>query len=43
MPRCPPEPAGKGWEYTMEYYSTIKANEIVPFIEIWLDLETVIE
>ena len=29
--------------YTMEYYSTIKANETVPFIEMWLDLETVIE
>ena len=29
--------------YTMEYYSTIKRNEIVPVAEIWMDLETVIQ
>ena len=29
--------------YTMEYYSTIKRNEIVPFAEMWIDLETVIQ
>ena len=29
--------------YTMEYYSTIKRNEIVPFAETWMDLETVIQ
>ena len=28
--------------YTMEYYSAIKRNEIVPFAETWMDLETVI-
>ena len=28
--------------YTMEYYSTIKRNEIGSFIEMWMDLETVI-
>ena len=27
----------------MEYYSTIKKNEIVPFTEMWMDLETVME
>ena len=27
----------------MEYYSTTKASEIVPFIEMWLDLESIIE
>ena len=27
----------------MEYYSTIKRNEIVPFAEMWMDLETVIQ
>ena len=27
--------------YTMEYYSAIKRNEIVPFAEMWMDLETV--
>ena len=29
--------------YTMEYYSAIKRNEIVPFEETWIDLETVIQ
>ena len=27
----------------MEYYSTIKRNETVPFAETWMDLETVIQ
>ena len=27
----------------MEYYSSIKRNEIVPFAETWMDLETVIQ
>ena len=29
--------------YTMEYYSTIKRNEIGSFVEIWMDLESVIQ
>ena len=29
--------------YTMEYYSAIKRNEIGSFVEIWMDLETVIQ
>ena len=29
--------------YTMEYYSAIKRNEILPFSETWIDLETVIQ
>ena len=29
--------------YTMEYYSAITRNEIVPFAEMWTDLETVIQ
>ena len=29
--------------YTMEYYSAIKRNGIVPFAEMWIDLETVIQ
>ena len=27
----------------MEYYSAIKRNEIGSFVEIWMDLETVIQ
>ena len=29
--------------YTMEYYSAIKRNEIGSFVEIWMDLGTVIQ
>ena len=29
--------------YTMKYYSAIKRNEIVTFVETWMDLETVIQ
>ena len=28
--------------YTMEYYSAIKKNEIMPFAPTWLDLEMII-
>ena len=28
--------------YTMEYYSSIKKNDIMPFVATWLDLDTVI-
>ena len=30
-------------QYTMEYYSAIKRNEIGSFVETWMDLETVIQ
>ena len=29
--------------YTMEYYSTIKRNEIGSFVEMWMDPESVIQ
>ena len=29
--------------YTMEYYSAIKMNEIGSFVEMWMDLDTVIQ
>ena len=29
--------------YSMEYYSAIKWNEIVSFVEMWMNLETVIQ
>ena len=28
--------------YTMEYYSTIKNNEIMPLAATWMDLEIII-
>ena len=27
--------------HTMEYYSAIKKNEIIPFAAIWMNLETI--
>ena len=29
--------------YTVEYYSAIKRKEIGSFVEMWMDLETVIQ
>ena len=29
--------------YTMEYYSAIKREKIGPYIETWMDLESVIQ
>ena len=32
----------KEWhEYTIEYYSVIKMNEIMPFVATWMDLEII--
>ena len=28
--------------YTMEYYSAIKKNKIMPFAEAWMELDTLI-
>ena len=46
QPKCPStgEWIKKVWYiYTMEYYSTIKRNEIGSFVETWMDLKTVIQ
>ena len=46
QPKCPSTEEWikkMSYIYTMEYYSAIKRNEIVPFAEMWIDLETVIQ
>ena len=46
QPKCPltDEWVKKMWYiYTMEYYSAIKRNESGSFVEMWMDLETVIQ
>ena len=30
------------YKYTVEYYSAIKKNQIIPFAATWMDLESVI-
>ena len=42
QPKCPStdEWIKKMWyTYTMEYYSAIKKNKILPFAPMWMDLE----
>ena len=45
QPKCPSTDEWiKMWyTYTKEYYSAIKRNEIESFVEMWMDLETVVQ
>ena len=45
QPKCPSmiDWTGKMWHiYPMEYYATIKKDELVSFVGTWMNLETII-
>ena len=43
QPKCPStdERVKKMW-YTMEYYSAIIKNKIIPFVATWMDIKIII-
>ena len=46
QPKCPStdEWIKKTWYmYAMDYYSAIKRNKVGSFVEMWMDLESVIQ
>ena len=46
QPKCPSieEWIKKMWYvYTTEYYSSIRRNKIVPYAEMWMELEFIIQ
>ena len=45
QPKCPLTDEWKKktcYTYTMEYHTTIKKNEIMPFVVTWVNLEVII-
>ena len=40
-PKCPPTDEWIKNIYTMEYYLTMRKNEIMPFAAMWMELEAI--